>query len=288
MISCGITLKAPKPSLKQYPARSTTVGDHLKKKRLDLDLSQPETARRLGVSDCTLRNWEKSHYSPKTKYLPEIIKFLGYTPWQTSSRTLRERILKKREQLGLSQKQLALRIGVSPDTIADWESGQTKPSPWLLRTLAAYFAHGGRPIIGQQTFEANKLLFSERLKLFLGRHLKRRRQSLGLTQSQLAERLDTTIWAVRGWEENRYIPKVHHIRRIIEFLGYVPEEIQPRTPADQMKLSRGILGLEQKELADLLGVADTSISRWENGKYPPPDEFLEKLKLLTSTEELIR
>ena len=35
-----------------------------------------------------------------------------------------------------------------------------------------------------------------------------------------------------------------------------------------MKLFRGILGLEQKELAGLLGVADTSISRWENGKYP--------------------
>lgn len=52
------------------------------------------------------------------------------------------------------------------------------------------------------------------------------------------------------------------------FMGYVPEEIQPRTPADQMKLFRGILGLEQKELAGLLGVADTSISRWENGKYP--------------------
>ena len=177
---------------------------------------------------------------------------------------------------------------MSPDTVADWESGQTKPSPWLLRILAAYFVHGGRPIIGQQTFEANKLPFSECLKLFLGRHLKRRRQELGLTQRQLAERLDSTIWAVRGWEENKYMPKVHHIRKIIMFLGYVPEEIQPRTPAEQMKLSRGILGLEQKELADLLGVADTSISRWENGKYPPPDEYLEKLKSLANIEQFTR
>ncbi|MCH8217916.1 MAG: helix-turn-helix transcriptional regulator [Planctomycetes bacterium] len=56
-----------------------TIGDHLRKKRLDLGLSQPE-ATRLGVSDCTLRNWEKNHYSPKTKYLPKIIQFLGYTP----------------------------------------------------------------------------------------------------------------------------------------------------------------------------------------------------------------
>ena len=65
-----------------------------------------------------------------------------------------------------------VRIGASPDTVAVWESGNSKPSPWLLRILAAYFAHGGRPTIGQQTFEANKLLFSECLKLFLGRHLK--------------------------------------------------------------------------------------------------------------------
>ena len=84
------------------------------------------------------------------------------------------------------------------------------------------------------------------------------------------------------------MPKVQHIRKIIEFLGYVPEEIQLRTPADQIKLFRGILGLEQKDLADLLGVADTSISRWENGKYPPPDEYLEKLKSLAAVEQFRR
>ena len=106
--------------------------------------------------------------------------------------------------------------------------------------------------------------------------------------AKVAERLDTTIWAVRGWEENRYMPKVQHIRRIIVFLGRVPKEIQPRTPADQMKLYRGILGLEQKELAALLGVADTSISRWENGKYPPPDEYLEKLKSLADIAQFTR
>ena len=62
----------------------------------------------------------------------------------------------------------------------------------------------------------------------------------------------------------------------------------PGTLLIRVKLSRGILGLEQKELADLLGVADTSISRWENGRYLPPDEYLEKLKCLARIEQLTR
>ena len=62
----------------------------------------------------------------------------------------------------------------------------------------------------------------------------------------------------------------------------------PGTLLIRVKLSRGILGLEQKELADLLGVADTSISRWENGKYPPPDEYLEKVRELVTIHGFIR
>ncbi|MCH7919044.1 MAG: helix-turn-helix transcriptional regulator [Planctomycetes bacterium] len=107
---------------------------------------------------------------------------------------------------------------MSPDTVEDWESGQTRPSPWLLRVLAAYFLHGGRPTIGSQTLEAKKLPFSVCLKLFMGRHLKRKRQELGLTQRQLAERLKTTIWAVPGWEGHRYLQCCSPPNIAIEFI----------------------------------------------------------------------
>ena len=158
-------------------------------------------------------------------YLPGIVKFLGYTPWSTACRILPERIIKQRERLGLSQKRLAHKVGVSSDTIADWEKGQTKPSPWLLRILAACFAHGGRPINSVRTSKPDRASLSKRMRQSLAHHLKMRRRELGLSQAQAAERMGTTVWAIRGWEQGKYTPKPPHLHSIMQFLKYVPEDI---------------------------------------------------------------
>lgn len=49
-----------------YPLKPKTSGEHLKKKRLHLDLSQKEMAERLGVSTDALRDWEagRTHVKP--------------------------------------------------------------------------------------------------------------------------------------------------------------------------------------------------------------------------------
>lgn len=44
-----------------------------------------------------------------------------------------------REQLGLTQKQLAERLGVTPSAITMWESGERKPDIVMLKRLAAAF-----------------------------------------------------------------------------------------------------------------------------------------------------
>ena len=40
-----LTFRAKKPNRKPYPKELKTYGDHLKKRRLDLDLSQPPLVR---------------------------------------------------------------------------------------------------------------------------------------------------------------------------------------------------------------------------------------------------
>jgi len=42
---CHFVLKAQKPNRKPYPKELKTYGDHLRKKRLDLNLSQPQVAK---------------------------------------------------------------------------------------------------------------------------------------------------------------------------------------------------------------------------------------------------
>ena len=61
-----------------YPKAIKTLGNHILKKRLDLELSQKEASTRLCVSVGTLYNWEKSLTSPQQRLISRIHDFLGY------------------------------------------------------------------------------------------------------------------------------------------------------------------------------------------------------------------
>ena len=78
--SCHFTLTAQKPSPLPYPAQISTIGDHLRKRRLDLGLLQREVAEELGVTESTIWNWEANCSSPQLGFIPKTIAFLGYNP----------------------------------------------------------------------------------------------------------------------------------------------------------------------------------------------------------------
>ena len=73
-------------------------------------------------------NWEINRTSPQLYLIPRIIAFLGYIPYNTQSGTLGKRIVACRRAMGLTQKELARRLGVDPSTVARWESGRGQPS----------------------------------------------------------------------------------------------------------------------------------------------------------------
>ena len=141
VITCEIVLWAKKPPSKPYPEELKTLGDHLRKKWLELKMLQKEVAEKLGTTPCTIRNWEKNRSNLSLTFIPKMILFLGYTPYDTSNLDFGKKIAAKRTFLGLRQKDLAQAIGVDPSTIRSWEKGEHKPSKLLLRLLAAFFAH---------------------------------------------------------------------------------------------------------------------------------------------------
>lgn len=55
-----ITLKVQKPPNSAYPTALFTIGDHIKKKRLDMNLFQKDVAKLLGVKEESIYNWENS------------------------------------------------------------------------------------------------------------------------------------------------------------------------------------------------------------------------------------
>jgi transcriptional regulator with XRE-family HTH domain len=139
VIACEIVLWAKKPPSKPYPKELKTTGDHLKKRRLELNMLQKELAERLGTTICTVRNWEKNRSSPSLIFIPKIIQFLGYVPYDAQTQDFGKKIAARRRFLGLRQKDLARKIGVDPCTIRSWEKGEHEPSKPLLRILAALF-----------------------------------------------------------------------------------------------------------------------------------------------------
>src|SRR5260221_9483126 len=74
---CYLTLKTRKPLNPSYPEHLTTLGDHIRKRRLDLGLHQKEVAVIVNATTSTVTNWEKNRTSPRLYLLHKIIKFLG-------------------------------------------------------------------------------------------------------------------------------------------------------------------------------------------------------------------
>jgi len=61
--------------LSRYPDR--TLGERIKKWRLGQGLFQVDLAKRIGVSEMTVINWEKGKTKPIKQYLERLVKILG-------------------------------------------------------------------------------------------------------------------------------------------------------------------------------------------------------------------
>jgi transcriptional regulator with XRE-family HTH domain len=77
---CHVRLSGPKPQQKSYPKALKTLGDHLRKRRLDLGLLQKDVADQLGVDTASIGNWESNETQPMVHCLPAILAFLGDNP----------------------------------------------------------------------------------------------------------------------------------------------------------------------------------------------------------------
>lgn len=58
-----------------YPQELLTIGDHIRKKRMDLGLLQREVAAKIGVAESTVWNWEHG-VNPDQRYSSIIRTFL--------------------------------------------------------------------------------------------------------------------------------------------------------------------------------------------------------------------
>lgn len=97
-----------------------TLGEHVRKRRLELGLALKEAGKLLRTDERSVINWEKGRTVPAVYRLPAIIRFLGYSP-VPQPRTIAERLVAKRLERGWSRKVASHHWGIDESTLRDWE-----------------------------------------------------------------------------------------------------------------------------------------------------------------------
>ena len=123
--------------VKGYPAVPGSLGEHLRKRRLDLGLTQEQAGARFGISFTAYNGWEGDRGSPGIGKWPKIFDFLGYDPSPPPCNTFAEAVSALRRRLGLDKHQFAKRVGVDVKSVRNWESGKRVPFRRLRERLVA-------------------------------------------------------------------------------------------------------------------------------------------------------
>ena len=91
---------------------------------------------------------------------------------------------------------------------------------------------------------------------------------LRLLQSDVAQSLRADKTSIFNWENNRTAPQVHHIPKIIDFLGYNPLPAA-RSLSEKLMAARRTLGLSQRAMAKRLGIDPGTLQAWESERRCP-------------------
>ncbi|TXH78001.1 MAG: helix-turn-helix domain-containing protein [Lysobacteraceae bacterium] len=123
---------------KEWDFELQTLGDHIRRRRLMLAITQEEAAQRLGVNAWTVHNWETGQRKPEIRFIPALVAFLGYDPEPVEEGTLAGRLIAKRRQLGLSQREAARSLQIDPGTWAGWERGERVTTKAHMRAVEGF------------------------------------------------------------------------------------------------------------------------------------------------------
>lgn len=121
-----------------FPDKLVTLGDFLRQKRLERGLSQQEVAKTLQASDVSVTGWELNRNAPTAKYAKRIIEFLGELPFSIEGLPFYKQVQYARLTSGLTQAQVAKKIGCDSSNLRLIEKGIRRPNKRLREKLEGF------------------------------------------------------------------------------------------------------------------------------------------------------
>ena len=285
----------------ELPQWGRRMGEHLEAARNRAQMSRAELAQRVGVSEESIRRWERGGARPTPERLAHVIAVMAIDAGRLAALSksgderpkLARLLLDERSGRRITQAQAARLVGVAQPTYAGWEIGRATPGSVHVPSLGAFLG-----IPEAQMLELVSLPFRVDSAAWppLGRVIGAHRQTLRMTRAELARRLNVTVAAVEAWELGYRIPRPSSLRSLAIALKASPEELElalprPTRPVSPLGLlihrRQRNLGLRVEDIAERSGLDPGTVSRWISGRHRPSQanltELARVLDLPTST-----
>jgi hypothetical protein len=130
----GWRLASPRP-IGRYPIELNHLGDHLRRRRMDVGLTRKGAATQLGTNAWSLKCWEDDPSSKiRERFFPAIIRFLGYNPLPEPT-TFGRLVMRERLSRGWSRPRLAVECEADVATIRRIERDTARLAKKTLRAV---------------------------------------------------------------------------------------------------------------------------------------------------------
>ncbi|MGK2949917.1 MAG: helix-turn-helix domain-containing protein [Acidimicrobiales bacterium] len=266
------------------------LGAHLEASRQAAGLRRKDLAARLGVTEETIRLWERGRVQPSADRLARLIALLSIEAAEWSPPTdpdldrppLARRLRNERVARRRTQVEASLILEVPQATYAAWETGRTTPSPALFPSLASFLGITASDVA---TLCATPFVVDTTGWPPFGQFVGARRQQLRLSRGDLATTLGVAVGTVVAWEHGHRSPGPKKLPRLAEALGVPVASLvaamphpEGATPLGEVVTTRQReLGLPAAEIAHRVGTTEATVSRWVHGHSRPAPANLERL-----------
>ncbi len=269
---------------------SARLGAHLEASRQQAGRRRSDIAAQLGVSEETIRLWEKGAVQPSAERLARLIALLSLeaTQWESPPDPSNDlpplacRLRYERQARGLSQAAVVKILDVAQATYAGWETGRSTPGVHVFGVLADFLGIEERDVA---TLCAAPFVVDSTGWPPFGQFVGARRQELRLTRSALAGAAGVSTGTVVAWELGYRVPGSAHLPRLAEVLSVEVAALAAALPGRSARTALGELilarqrelGLRSADVAHLTGTTEATVSRWVNGRSKPVARNLVRL-----------